>query len=71
MKKARRYIAARMLHLGCNAIDSARVTQWFHALDYQDLTVQERKLVTQRMRVVKEMVEDVRKIANHIERTAK
>jgi hypothetical protein len=72
MKKAKRYIAARLLHMGCSAIDQARVTTWYLVLnDQQMLTEKEHQLIQQRMDRVKAMVTDVRKIANHIERQAK
>ena len=72
MKKAKRYIVARTLHLGCNAMDSARVLTWFAVLgDAQALTEKEHRILEQRSAKLKEMVEDVRKLANHIERSAK
>jgi hypothetical protein len=71
MKKVKRYLAARMLHVGCNAIDSIRVVQWSPVIMDAALTDKEQRLIRQRTEKVKEMVDDVRKIANHIERSAK
>lgn len=70
-KRYRRLMVAKMLHLGCNAIDSTRVLTWYEAIASGVLTEKEFKLLSQRAKTVKEMVEDVRKIANHIERKEK
>lgn len=71
MKKAKRYIAARMLHVGCNAMDAIRVVQWAPLLQDASLTDKEARLLNQRYHKVKNCIDDVRKIANHIERTSK
>ena len=55
--------------MGCNAMDSTRVLSWWKAIMMNGvLTEKEYRLIEQRSEKVKEMVSDVRKIANHIER---
>lgn len=72
MKKTKRLIASRFLHMGCNLMDSIRVGTWMKVLDLGNgLTEKEYRLIRQRFDKVKECTEDVRKIANHIERQAK
>ena len=71
MKKTRRFVIARILHIGCNAMDSARVMSWWEVMADHNLTAKEQRLICQRVVKVKECVDDVRKIANHIERSAK
>jgi len=70
-KRYKRLMIAKMLHLGCNAIDSTRVLTWYEALNAGVLTEKEKKLLDQRAQTVKVMVQDVRLIANHIERKEK
>lgn len=77
MKKARRFAAAKILHAGCNALDSLRILTWGEALGYNKstppfgLTDKEYRLLDQRYKKVRDCVADVREIARHLERTAK
>lgn len=53
-------------------MDSVRVMSWYKVImTNRALTDKEYRLIEQRSEKVKELVADVRKIANHIEKQAK
>ena len=67
-KKDRRRAIARILHVGCNAMDSNRILTIGEILKDYDLTEQESRLLYQRYMRIKKDTDDIRKIARHIER---
>lgn len=79
MKKAKRMAAARVLHVGCNIIESGLVLSWrvtwgadgVNSYYEAVLTDKEYRLIKQRYNVIRGAVDDVRKIANIIERHAR
>jgi len=70
-KRDRRRAIARILHTGCNALDSNRILTIGEILDDYDLTEQESRLLQQRYIRIKNDTDNVRTIARHIERGAR
>ena len=70
-KSDRRRAIARILHTGCNALDSNRTLTIGEILKDFDLSEQESRLLYQRYMRIKKDTDDIRKIARHIERGAR